>query len=108
MIPLAMNTTAKNPIRQISTVRPVNGRGVLLSSAATMSSSCGNAEVIARGCPLAAHDVIEMERERRRSGQKVRILGDEDAPLARLVRPNVDDEAAVVARLHHVEQRAGE
>src|SRR6478672_216424 len=105
MMPFAMNTTAKNPIRQISTVRPVSGRGALLSLAATISSSCGSAEVIARGCALAAGHVIEVEHDRRGSGREIDIVGDQDAHFARLVRSDLDDEAAVVARLHHVEQR---
>ena len=64
MIPFTIEMTAKNAIRQIRTVRPVSGRWHTLSFA-TISSSCGRAEVVAGGCPLAGLDVVKMEVDRR-------------------------------------------
>src|SRR6187431_1348999 len=105
MMAFTSETTPKNAIRQIRTMRPVTGRGHL-AAWKIISSSCRRAEIVARGCALAGRYIVEMERDRGRSRRHVGIVGDEHAHLARLVRADVDDETAVRTRLHDVDQRS--
>src|ERR1043166_4176987 len=102
MMAFTRKTTPKKPRRQRKTVRPVSGRGCFISS------SCGSAEIVARRSPLARHRVVEVEGDRRGSRGIRYVVGHQHAHFARLIRPYIDYEAAVLARLHNVEQRAGQ
>src|SRR3954469_9685462 len=105
---LAPPTTRKNPTRQARTMRPVSGRGSRFSCAMWCMSFSRSTEMIAGECALAADHVVEVERDRGGWRRRERVVGHQDAQFAGLVRADLDDKAAVIARRNDVDERAGE